>query len=107
MKICTSLTRTVWKCGRRYMPGGRWASCARWKRYQPLLEVLAFFDKEIEGDEYVVEDFPQCIWPMLGQAAIPALAAYLQDDEYRHAVTDDGGQWPAHVWQNKHASCAR
>jgi hypothetical protein len=47
----------------------------------PLLEVLAFFDNEIDGDEYVVEDFPK-VFGLLGQAAIPELAAYLQNDEY-------------------------
>ena len=48
---------------------------------QPLIELLEFFDSETEGDEYVVEDLPR-VFGLIGRAAIPALAAYLQNDEY-------------------------
>jgi HEAT repeat protein len=48
---------------------------------QPLIELLVFFDNEIEGDEYVVEELPK-VFGLIGRAAIPALAAYLQNDEY-------------------------
>ena len=48
---------------------------------QPLIELLEFFDNEIEGDEYVVEELPK-VFGLIGRAALPALAAYLQNDEY-------------------------
>lgn len=48
---------------------------------QPLIEVLDLFDEEIGGDEYVMDDLPQ-VFGLIGPAAIPALAAYLQNDQH-------------------------
>ena len=48
---------------------------------QPLIGLLERFDDEIEGDEYVMSDLPT-VFGLLGQAAIPALTAYLQNDKH-------------------------
>jgi hypothetical protein len=48
---------------------------------QPLIGLLERFDDEIEGDEYVLSDLPT-VFGLLGQAAIPALTAYLQNDKH-------------------------